>query len=341
MRHGKFRILSLRFCLLNRLALLSFLWLRISRKGNAKFGQQRVSFRKYFWTNLKTGPKSVEICWILPRIISQTIQSCKVPCHEFIPSHGDITAEQWQVDGKVTTIDLPRFACADENKLKKIIEEMVEQNRAAVEEKTGQSIADPLAQATLNEAFRYAPKSDMIKLALRIRSTAVFSEGWGSIVGTETLGTPEVDNAVDGFGTRPIPPALSHQLDVVFVKMMERDEQALVKELKEAVFWKNPRPWYEIFLAYFVIMWHLKFIRGEAIRFMKCQEQTVSAKSKTFTLLLTAEFSEKDHRDKSQFCHKIDDRRMGKFSRNSALPFPLCPSFLSPISEGQRRHGRS
>lgn len=334
MRHGKFRILSLRFCLPNRLALLSLLWLRISRKGNAKFGQQRVSFRKYFWTNLKTGSKTVEMCWILPGNISRPIQGFKVPCHEFILSDGDITAETWQVAGKVTTIDLPRFACADVSKLAKIVEEMVEQNRAAVEEKIGQSIADPLAQATLNEAFRYAPKNNMIKLALRIRSTAVFSEGWGSIVGTETFGTPEVDNAVDGFGTRPIPPALSHQLDVVFLKMMGRDEQALVKELKKAIFRKNPKPWYEIFLACFVIMSHLKFIRGEVVRVMKCQEQTVSANSKTFTLLLTAEFPEKDHRGTSQFFHKIDDQRVGKFSRKSALPFPLCPSCLSPISKG-------
>lgn len=233
-----------------------------------------------------------------------------VPCHEFVLSDGDIIAETWQVDGRVTTVELPRFACADKKKLYKIVEEMVERNRAAVEEKIGQNMTDPLAHATLDEAYRYvqhAQNSEMIKLALRIRSTAVFSQGWGSIVGTETLGTPKVDNAADGFGTRPIPPALSHQLDVVFIKMMERDEQRLLKELRKAIFRKIPKPWYEIFLAYFVIMSHLKFIHGEAVRLMKCQEQTVSAKSKTFTLLLTAEFSEKGYRGTSQFCYKIDD----------------------------------
>lgn len=203
-----------------------------------------------------------------------------VPCHEFILSNDDITAENWQVGGKVITVGLPRFACADNSKLTKIVEEMVEKNREAVQEKLKESITDPLARVTFDEACRYAHEhnSEMIKLALRIRSTAAFCQGWGSITGPETLGTPEVDNAEEGYcGTRPISPALCHQLDVVFLKMMERDEQRLVKELKKAIFRKNPKPWYEIFLAYFVIMWHLKYIHGQAVGFMKSQEQTVSS----------------------------------------------------------------
>lgn len=262
--------------------LVLYLQLRTFCKGNGKFGQEKVSFRKYYWTNLKSGPRTVEICWTLPGKVSESIQGLRlsVPCHEFILSHGDITKENWQIGGKVTTIDLPRFACADDNKLAKIVEKMVEKNREAVEEKLKECITDPLAQVTFDEAYRYAREKDskMIKLALRIRSTAAFCQGWGSITGPETLGTPEVDNAEEGYcGTRPISPALCHQLDVAFLRMMERDERALVKELKRAIFQKNPKPWYEIFLAYFVIMWHLKYIHGQAVGFMKSQEHTVSS----------------------------------------------------------------
>lgn len=246
-----------------------------SVKGNGKFNQQRVAFRKYYWTNLKSGPRTVEICWTLPGKILQGLK-LTVPCHEFILSDDDITAETWQVNGQVTTIELPRFACADEKKLGKIVDKMVEQHREAVEKNLDQSVTDPLIRETFAEAYR--SKSSMVKLALRIRSTAAFCQGWGSIIGTETLGTPKVDNAEDGYcGTRPISPALCHQLDVVFLKMMERDEQVLVKELKKAIFAKNPKPWYDIFLAYFVIMWHLKYIHGQAVGFMRSQEQTVSS----------------------------------------------------------------
>ncbi|KAL1634455.1 hypothetical protein SLS58_010651 [Diplodia intermedia] len=245
------------------------------RHGNGKFGQVRVSFRKYLWTNLESGPRTVEMCWTLPDNISRPIEGLRVPCHEFLPSAGDITAENWQVGGKVTTVDLPRFACADEDALGSIVDAMVERNRAGVEQRMAQSITDPLARATFDEAYRAAPKNAMVRLALRIRSTAAFCQGWGSITGAETLGTPEVDNAERGYcGRRPISPALCHQLDVVFLKMMERDERALVGELKKAVFQKNPKPWYDIFLAYFVIMWHLKYIHGQAVGFMKSQEQT-------------------------------------------------------------------
>ncbi|KAL0257603.1 hypothetical protein SLS55_008417 [Diplodia seriata] len=253
----------------------------LPRKGNGKFGQERVSFRKYLWTNPKSGPRTVEMCWTLPGNISRPIEGLRVPCHEFLPSNGDITAENWQVGGKVTTVDLPRFACADEDALGKIVDNMVERNRAAVDQRIAQSITDPLVRETLAEAHRAAPRSTMVRLALRIRSTAAFCQGWGSITGAETLGTPEVDNAERGYcGRRPISPALCHQLDVVFLEMMERDEKALVKELKKAVFQKNPKPWYDIFLAYFVIMWHLKYIHGQAVGFMKSQERTVSLSAK-------------------------------------------------------------
>lgn len=247
--------------------------------GNAKFGQERVSFLKYLWNHALLEPRTIQIQWTLPENIQVAIPSFTVLCTAFLPSHSDITVEQWQVGGQVTTVELPPFACADERKLSETIDEMVERNRAAIEAQTLQSTTDILARETFKEAYRYAHEhnSTMIKLALRIRSTAVLCQGWGSIVGTETLDTQEVENATDGYcGTRPIPPALYHQIDVVFHKNMERYEQALVKELKKAVFWKPPKPWYEIFLTYFVIMWHLRFIRGQAVGFMRCQEQTVS-----------------------------------------------------------------
>ncbi|KAK0647231.1 hypothetical protein DIS24_g7934 [Lasiodiplodia hormozganensis] len=66
--------------------------------------------------------------------------------------------------------------------------------------------------------------------------------------------------------------------------MMERDEQRLVKEFKKAIFRKNPKPWYEIFLAYFVIMWHLNYIHGQAVGFMKSQEQTSTGEKVSYVV---------------------------------------------------------
>lgn len=248
--------------------------------GNAKFGQRKAAFRSYFWNDVLLEPRTIRIRWSLPENIQVAIPSFKVPCTPFDPYPGDITVEQWQVGGQVTTVELPPFACAEESELTETILGMVESNRQVVEEQTLQSMTDTLARRTFEEAYRYAWKYDskMIILALRIRSTAIFSQGWGSIVGAETLDTQEIENAADGYcGTRPIPPALYHQIDIIFLKMMESDDQALVRELKTAIFWKTPQPWYEIFLAYFVIMWHLKFIHGQAMGLMRSQKQTVSS----------------------------------------------------------------
>ncbi|EKG18551.1 hypothetical protein MPH_04190 [Macrophomina phaseolina MS6] len=251
------------------------------RHGNSKFGQDRACFRDYRWI---IGEQStIEIRWTLPGNIPVEIPNFKLPCTKFDPSQekGDLIAEEWQVKGSVTVVELPPYACGSDRELYQIVHAMVDSSRGTVEKRMVDNISDELAHATFQEAHRYsrAHDSDMVKLALRICSTATFCQGWGSIVGTETLGTTNVDNGAAGYcGTKPISPALCHQIDVVFVNLMQQDERKLVKELKTAIFQKRPKPWYEIFLTYFVIMWHLKFIHGEAIGFMNCRKRTDSAK---------------------------------------------------------------
>jgi hypothetical protein len=57
---------------------------------------------------------------------------------------------------------------------------------------------------------------------------------------------------------------------------MHRLEREVVKTLKTKIFQADPKPWYEIFLTYFVMLTHLQFIHSQAVGFMKIREQTVS-----------------------------------------------------------------
>ena len=237
-----------------------------------------MAFKGYQYINLDTPPKLVEIKWQLPIRIKLPLPTWFAPCREFTPRYNDLTHEEWQNGGQPVLVQLPAYASSDTADLTTRVEKFIEECRPAIQEHMLAETHDELAHLTFNEAIRYAKvhSSATIELALRVRTTAILSAGWGSIVGAETLGTPLVDGANLGYmGERPTPVALAHQEDVIFVNAMEKDERALVKMLRTKIFQKDPKPWYEIYLTYFIMITHLQFIHSQAVNFMRCREQTV------------------------------------------------------------------
>ena len=199
--------------------------------------------------------------------------------HRFKASSSDILHEEWSVNGIRRQILLPAYASSDTAELTESLESFVEQCRPTMEKLMLDQITDELSLATFQEAIRYSQvqDSELIKLALEVRTTALLSAGWGSLVGHETLGTEPVDGANAGYcGDIPTPVPLSHQFDVVFRAAMHRAERKVVKLLKTKIFHIKPRPWYEIFLTYFVMLTHLQFIYDQAVGFMRARQETVS-----------------------------------------------------------------
>lgn len=200
---------------------------------------------------------------------------------EFEPRpHIDLIHEEWHINGEARIIKLPAYASPDTAELTQDLEKFVERCRPTMEKLMLHQITDELTLATFHEAMRYAEKndSDLIKLALRIRTTALVSAGWGSLVGNETLGTQHIDGANAAYcGDVPTPVPLAHQFDVVFINSMRKMERQVVKLLKDRIFRPKPKPWYEVFLTYFVMLTHLQFIHDQAAGFMKIREQTVGS----------------------------------------------------------------
>ncbi|KAF3044824.1 hypothetical protein E8E12_010949 [Didymella heteroderae] len=198
-----------------------------------------------------------------------------------MPTEFDLIHEEWSVNGKLRNIVLPAYASSDTAELTKNLESFVEKCRPAMQKLMTDQISDELSLATFREAIRYASVKDskLIKLALKVRTTALLSAGWGSLVGVETLGTQRVDGANAGYcGDIPTPVPLSHQFDVVFRNAMHKTEREVVKLLKAKIFHTKPRPWYEIFLTYFIMLTHLQFIHDQAVGFMRIRQQTKSGR---------------------------------------------------------------
>jgi hypothetical protein len=250
--------------------------------GSGKANQPRLEFIDYLWRNPSAPPKLLQLSWQLPDETGLELPTWEAPSNEFSPRKDiDLVHEEWHVAGELVPrkVPLPAYASADKIRLTKCVQDFIEASRPKVHEMILNSIDDPLTRLTFHEADRYARTygSSIIDLAFRVRTTAILSAGWGSIVGSETLGTPYVDNAELGYcGRRPIPVPLAHQIDVIFVNTMEHDERALVKKLKDMIFTKKAKAWFEIFQAYFIIMTHLKYIHRQAVGFMRSRERTVS-----------------------------------------------------------------
>lgn len=248
--------------------------------GSGKSNETHVKFKSYHYINPTAPAKILQIKWQLPMNSGLDLPTWFTSVQQFQPrAHIDLLHEEWHINGKSRTLELPAYAASDTEELTGSLEKYVELCRPAMQKLMLDQITDELSLATFHEAIRYAhaKNCELIKLALRVRTTALLSAGWGSLTGTETLGIPRVDGANAAYcGDIPTPVPLAHQFDVVFVNAMHSMERRIVEILKTKIFQKKPKPWYEIFLTYFVMLTHLQFIHDQAVGFMKIREQTVS-----------------------------------------------------------------
>ena len=246
--------------------------------GNSEFGQETMKFRNYSWKP-KTETKVLLLKWTLPDGCNYKLPEIIVECQEYVPRQGDIVAAKWQADGRVNVIPLPPFACKDQERLLEPVGEFLDAAGESVEADMMGQITDELERLTFSEARRVAKRdqSDMLLLALRIRRNTILSAGWGSPIGNETLHIAAIANPSAGhIGETPLPPAIDHQIDVAIWKILKKDQQDLIKELKKKLYYESGRqPWLEIFLTFFVSLANVQYVHGQALKWKKCQQQTV------------------------------------------------------------------
>jgi len=65
-------------------------------------------------------------------------------------------------------------------------------------------------------------------------------------------------------------------MDVAALKYLWKLEKFFVKELAALIFKPKIKPWYELFLAFYVIIWNLEYIRHCADDYIKSKEGTAS-----------------------------------------------------------------
>ena len=128
--------------------------------------------------------------------------------------------------------------------------------------------------------------SRALDLAMRLQCLSVVSQGYGTVLTNNIPGMQEYDYRHIGRSDyeaydrnsrdRPLPGAITHQMDVAAVKYLRKLEKLFVKELASLIFKPKIKPWYELFLTFYIIFWNLEYINKGAKGYMRAKNGTVS-----------------------------------------------------------------
>jgi hypothetical protein len=263
-------------------------------QGNSRFGQEIVQYLNYRWASNLDSLKPIQLRWFLPgKDFNVKLPILELQCQEYVPGpHEDTQTIQWQVNDKAFSITLPPFAVSDERILSRDVGIFLRQSQVQIEQYIYLSSVDEISCLTFEEACRYRDTydSDLLRLALQIRSGSVMCQGFGTLIGDETFGIKPLSlhdqsrgcpyDKFNACGDCPVPEAVEHQIDVAILVWLRKFQHELSGKITKILFAgkRNKRlPWYELFLTCYIIMSNLEFIHGGALAYMESQRRTVSA----------------------------------------------------------------
>lgn len=266
----------------------------ISSTGNGREHQDEAEFLGYDWVH-DSQLFEMEILWNLPGYgpIPHS-QPLHVTYRSYSPRRGslDVATSVWSnKEGEVKAVEQPALAIYDTANLVPAFERYFSSLQPAIEEWIFARIQqDEIASLTYTEVLRMrnTKGSSALDLAMRLQCLSVVSQGYGSVWNNipgirqydyRSLGSSDYEAYDRKAYDRPLPGAITHQMDVAAVKYLRKLEKALVKELTTLIFKPKIKPWYELFLAFYVIFWNLEYIHHGAHDYIKSKNGTVSRHS--------------------------------------------------------------
>ena len=248
-----------------------------------------MEFLIYPWANAYNEPQQLYFEWLLPEC--QQGIAIRLPVREYVADKvrvaQDTTTYRWSVAGKERLVRVAPFACFDNDLVVSMVERLFQQSIVDIDNWLDNRYRnDEMSSRTFMEARRYSSdfNSKLIQCALCLQRGTVLSQGRGSVfrkcLSKQLYKLDDADDIIaydtDDLGhVRPIPLALHHQIEVAILQKINGIQVSLCKEMERCFLRPKPKPWYEIFLAFFVLLQNLDWIYSGALRYQKICEQTV------------------------------------------------------------------
>ncbi|KAF2036377.1 hypothetical protein EK21DRAFT_52534, partial [Setomelanomma holmii] len=261
------------------------------RRCNGREHQEEAEFLGYDWVH-NSQLYEMDVIWNLPsygRI--PHAQPIRVTFRPYSPRRGslDVAASVWtNKEGEVKAVEQPAYAIYDTANLVPAYERYFSSLQPHIEDWIFARISqDEVASLTYAEVvrMRHVTGSKALDLAMRLQCLSVVSQGYGSVWSNNIPGIRQYDYSRLGSSDyeaydrkaydRPLPGAITHQMDVAAVKYLRKLEKLFVKELATLIFKPKIKPWYELFLAFYVIFWNLNYIHHGAHDYIKSKNGTM------------------------------------------------------------------
>lgn len=329
-----------------------------NKTGNGREHQEEAEFLGYDWIH-NSQLYEMEIIWNLPGYGPiPNAQPMRIAFRPYSPTRGtiDVATSVWSNrDGQVPSVEQPAYAIYDTANLVQAYERYFSSLQPAIEEWIFARIRqDEVAYHTYQEVVRMrrVNGSKVLDLAMRLQCLSVVSQGYGSVFSENIPGIREYDyrrlgrsdyeaydrNSCD----RPLPGAITHQMDVAAVKYLRKLEKLFVKELVALIFRPRIKPWYELFLAFYVIFWNLEYIHHGAQDYIKSKNGTVSGRHYLiFPLQILTALTLLVAREPGQQRGDHSDQEVGIRFSSAAVPLALHSSGLLPVQISTRQPGRA
>lgn len=267
--------------------------------GNGRSNQEEGEFFGYEWLQ-GSQLYMMEISWNLPMYgpISHNAPPMCITFREYYPNRQllDTTVSMWTNDeGAVKVVEQPAYAIYDTASFISTFERYFSSMQPSIEAWIFHRVQDDeIALLTYREVVRVRSMkpngpNNLLDLVMRIQCLSVVSQGYGTIVTQNIPGVREYDYRKMGRSTyeaydrnsrdRPLTNAINHQMDVAALKYLKKLEGLCLKELKKQMFKSGTKPWYEVFLALYVLFWNMAYIHHGAKKYIVAKNGTVSPTS--------------------------------------------------------------
>ncbi|KAF2116778.1 hypothetical protein BDV96DRAFT_491196 [Lophiotrema nucula] len=272
------------------------------RHCNGRFAQDAVRFiTDYQWR--EGNVFDMVFMWNLPPsgdVPSNSSQLAHRPiragCRLYSPTQTelDTTSSPWKdITGNVRDISQAPYAIYDTANFQMQVQQYLLNIMPSLEAEVFSRVRnDDLASLTFTEAvrFRYAQHSELIDTAMKITCLSMVSQGYGNVISENIPGVRKyAESGYPHMGytlyeaynrsshDRPLPTAINHQWDVAVLLLLKQLELKALKILEKKTFKGGPKaelPWYEIYLALFVLVWNMAFIKTSANRYIESKSDT-------------------------------------------------------------------
>lgn len=237
----------------------------------------------------------MEFIWNLPGTGAIHIHPMRIAVGQYRPKRPllDATTTEWNTtEGRLIKVEQPPYAVFDPEKMVPAFERYFNSLQPAVEQWIFSRVShDEIALLTYHEVVRLRStgppgQQNLLDLCMRIQCLSIVSQGYGTVWSNDVPGIQEYDYSKMGRSPyeaydrnsrdRPLPPAISQQIDVTALKLLKKLETACHKIVAAKIFKSTIKPWYELYLALYVIFWNMEYIHRSAETYIMSKNGTVS-----------------------------------------------------------------